>query len=257
MATIGIIGGLDFLGCDLTLKFLSENFRVNVLVLPSAVPGSRLIHTGLVAGENLLIHHFDLENHLQLVKFLVDCDFLLHCGTAYKLPLEPTEGPVYVPLINGTGNLLRAMKKVSSLKKVIFISSVAPAYINEPNLNKIDTTVNDALNMSNNKVISKALFHSKRITNNLLEGFNSTNSGLIVVSPVTIKNNMLLNTANATLAGIRFLLRNHIDHDVIFREIIRRIMFKTMVNVNDLPDIIFDSIQKSEGIQVASRLSKK
>ena len=257
MATIGIIGGLDFLGCDITLKFLSENFRVKILVLPSGVRGSRLIYTGLIAGENLLIHHFGLENHEQLVKFLADCDFLVHCGTAYELPLEAATEPVYVPLISGTGYLLRAMKKVSSLKKIIFMTSVWPANLAELDMSKNTNLLYNNNHKGNRQGISQALYHSSRITNNLLEGFNSTNSGLIVVSPVTIKNNMLMNTVNATLTGIRYLLRNHIDHDVVFREIIRRIKFETMMNVNDLPDKIFDSFMTSEEMEVASGLIKK
>jgi dihydroflavonol-4-reductase len=257
MATIGIIGGLDFLGCDITLKLLSENLRVKILVLPSEVPGSRLIHTGLIAGENLLIHQFGLESHQQLVNFLAGCDYLVHCGTPCELPLVAAKEPVYVPLISGTGHLLRAMKKVSSLKKVIFITSVWPANLNGQNLNKNTNLIKNKENKSNGQVISQALFHSRRITNNLLEGFSSTNSELIVVSPVTVKNNMLLNTKHATLTGIRYLLRNHIDHDVVFLEIIRRIMFETMINVNDLPDKIYDSFMMSEEMEVESGLIKK
>jgi dihydroflavonol-4-reductase len=257
MATIGIIGGIDFLGCDITLKFLSENYRVKILVLPSEIPGSRLVHTGIVAGENLLIYYFSLQNHQQLVKFLGDCDFLVHCGTPYELPLEAAEEPVYVPLISGTGYLLRAMKKVSSLKKVIFVTSVWPANFMEFDLNKNTTRLTNNGTKGNSRVIREALFHSRQITNNLLEGFNSTNSGLLVVSPVTVKNNMLMNTVNATLNGIRYLLRNHIDHDIVFHEIIRRIMFETMINVQDLPDKIFDSFMIPEKVEASSRLFKK
>jgi dihydroflavonol-4-reductase len=256
MATIGIIGGIDFLGCDITLKFLSENFRVKVLVLPSATNSSPLVQTGLIASESLVLHHFGMENHLQLVKFLSDCDFLLHCGTPYKLPLEAFEESVYVPLISGTGHLLRAMKKVSALKKVIFITSVWPADLNNSELKKNKTWSNKTSTGGKSMVIREALFHSKSITNNLLEGFNTISSGLLVISPVIIRNNLLLNTVAATLAGIRFLLRNHIAHDLVFREITRRIMLDTMMNVDLLPDKIFDSFKMSEEMETASWFSK-
>ncbi len=256
MATIGIIGGIDFLGCDITLKFLSENFRVKVLVLPSETNNSPLVQTGLIAGENLLLHHFGMDNHLQLVKFLYDCDYLLHCGTPYALPLAASEEPVYVPLIAGTGHLLRAMKKVTILKKVLFITSVWPAHMNEEELKKNNALLNKASKGGNSRVIREALFHTKSITNNLLEGFNSINAGLIVVSPVVVRNNMLINTVSTTIAGIRYLLRNHIDHDLVFREITRRIMVDTMMNVDLLPDKIFDSIMMSVELETALWFSK-
>jgi dihydroflavonol-4-reductase len=246
MNTIGIIGGLDFLGCDITIKFLSENFRVKVLVLPSPKNRSCLIQTGLVAGENLLIHHFGLENHDQLVRFLIDCDFLVHCGSPYEIPLKAGDEPVYVPVITGTGNLLRAMKKVSAIKKVFFLTSIGPANYSKPNSNKNNLRLTNAPKIGNSKVISEALLHSKRITDNLLEVFNSTSIELIVVSPVILRNNLLMNTVNATLHGIRFLLRNQINHDLVFQKLISRIMVETMINVNDLPDKIFDSFQASE-----------
>jgi dihydroflavonol-4-reductase len=256
MKTVGIIGGLDFLGCDIALKFLYENFKVNILVLPNVKHTSPLIKTGLIAGENLMINQFGLENHDRLIKYIGECDFLVHCGSPYKLPLKSAEEPIYVPIITGTGNILRAMKIVSSVDKIIFITSADTVNNSDAYMQKAGPRSGNGHNKINRKEFSQAILHSEHITYNLLEEFNSTKAGLMVVSPVVIRNNILMNTANATLHGIRYLLRNDIKHDFTFRRLSRRIMFETMLNIADLPDKVYNFFKSSEEKKIVSRLVK-
>ena len=109
MKTAGIIGGMDFLGCDITLKFLSEDFRVKVPVTHSVPFKSRLINTGLSVNVNLEICRTNLDDDFQLKQFVQDCDIIVHCGIPFKLGVTLKGTSLYVPLVKQTWTLLKGL----------------------------------------------------------------------------------------------------------------------------------------------------
>jgi dihydroflavonol-4-reductase len=246
MNTAGIIGGLDFLGCDITLKFLAEDYRVKILEPPSSIKKQPVIRTGLKASDVLQIYSFDFEDHLQLKNFVADCDCLVHCGTPHELDVKVPDGTVYIPVISGTGCLLKALKDSYPVKKVIFLTSVEAFNFQEP-----DNVMNPLKRRNGNHFALKpaleiAHYRSEQIIHKILEGFDKYQLEVMIVSPVIVSNNTLNNNHKSTLAALRYLLRNKINHDIYFQKLIKRNLFETMINVDVLADKVFDCMHSDK-----------
>ena len=163
MKTAGIINGFDFIGCDITLKFLAENYRVKATVPVGVKNHKPLINSGLIASDNLQILHVDMNNPDQLSNFVSDCDCLIHCGTPFQLNVKITDGPVFIPLISHTGNILKTLYTTPVNGKIIFLTSVAVFY-NSFAENEIEAL--KTLSPLRKSAIEKAHFHSEKIIDN-------------------------------------------------------------------------------------------
>lgn len=243
MKTVGIIGGHDFLGCDITLKFLSENYRVKILV-PKLKHNDFVITTGLKAGENLLFCQINMKNQYQLEDFLKDCDCLIHCGIPYELSVNSGEGSLYIPVVSNTGTLLKSLNSSPKIGKIIFLTSVAVFNLFNTGFSSATLTREKTNSTSKHKLAETAFYHSDKLVDRILNNFSDDQIEVVIVSPVVALNNTLINTEKATLAGLQYMFRNKITHDRIFQRLIRRKQMKTMVNVIELPDLVFDSIRK-------------
>lgn len=243
MKTAGVIGGHDFLGCDVTLKLLSENYRVKLLIAESAKDERPLIRTGLKASDQLLFCRVNIQNQLQLNLFLEDCHCLIHCGTPYLLEQYSGEGNIYVPVISNTINLLKSIRNIPQLGKIIFLTSVSA-------FNHFDSTFSPGVikNEKSGPVFTNnyskgALHHSARLIDNVLNDFSDDQIEIVMVSPVVVLNNSILNRKEATLQGLRYMFRHKIEHDVVFQRLLRRKLLNTMVDVIDLPDRVFNLVE--------------
>ncbi len=252
MKTAGVIGGNDFIGCEITLKLLSEDYRVKILVPKFSWHTKPLINTGLMAGENLSYSLIDMENQFQMEDFVRDCDFLIHCGRPYELACKTGVGALYIPLISNTGNILKSLIKVHYAGKIIFLTSVA-AY------NHFDSRISSFINQNEHAKRSlikefseKAFYHSTKVIDKLLNDFPDDQIEIIVVAPVLVSNNLLFNSRESTLAGLRYMFTNKIDHDRIFLHLMRRKLMNTMVNVNELPELVFAGIEEYGKSRISS-----
>jgi dihydroflavonol-4-reductase len=245
MILIGIIGGLDFLGCDITLRFLADNWQVKVAVFYPEHINSTLIQTSLSGNNNLEICRIDSENSSQLQHFVRDCTVLIHCGIPMKLCEDPEGIPIYVPIIKKTGIIAEIVRKTNSIKKVIFIA--APVmndfedhFCNSMNISTPEKKEGDSQMKYYNA--KEAWFHANRVIHHIITSFFDTRLEIIFVSPAGIKNNILLNSREITATGLKFLFANKINHDPLFQKIIRLSVINTLVNVNDVPGIIFNLV---------------
>lgn len=242
MRIIGIIGGLDFVGCDVTLKFLADNYRVKVAVLSPARGNDSLIRTGISANKNLQICRFDPENFFQFQEFVRDCTILIHCGIPYKLCNDSEGIPIYVPIIKKTGVILEVVREAHSVKKVIFVAAPALNGFSASStgfVNDTDAEKSRPAGRTGNQNARGAWFHANRIVQNYIRIFSGTRFEIIFISPVGLKNNTLLNSSEITLAGLKFLFTHKISHDALFQKLILLGTLNTLLNVRDIPEMIF------------------
>jgi dihydroflavonol-4-reductase len=241
--TVGIIGGLDFIGCEITLKLLSENYLVKVLEPPGQKKKKSIISTGLKVGDYLQLHTVDFKNTAQLTHLIKDCDFLIHCGMPVKLELKLEKEPVYVPVISDTQYLLQAIGKAPRLGKVIFLS--AAVGLNDSYQGSFSGSVqqNKVNSFSTTNNLKKAYYHSNMIINNVLTDFSLNLFQIFFVSPVTVVHNTMTNNRNAVAAGLKYLFNNKINNDRTFNLLIKKNLVETMLNVNEIPDKIFECVK--------------
>ncbi len=135
--------------------------------------------------------------------------------------------------------------------KIIFFTSVS--VFNHFNLKAVPDVIQKEKTrpVVSKKMSGKAFYHSGKLLDKVLNDFSENQIEIIMVSPVVVLNNSLINKTEATLAGLRYMFRHNIEHDNTFQRLVRRKLMKTMINVNDLPHRVFDSIESyRENIQI-------
>lgn len=233
MKTAGIIGGMDFIGCYITLKFLSEDYRVKVPVSGSSQKGGLLNMQSLLANENLEICKTNFENFGELREFMQGCNTIVQCGNPVKLNERKNGTPFYIPHIKGTAQLLKAAKQATSVEKIIFITSPAvysmPRQVSSSTENRPD----------NNEAAKIARFHADQTLQGLLDGFPDCFFEVILLAPVEIKDNMLVSNNNSISAGLQFLFRNNTDQDPLLQKLFKRNLMQTMIDIQQLPEKVY------------------
>jgi dihydroflavonol-4-reductase len=245
MNQIGIIGGLDFMGCDITLKFLADNYRVKVAVFSPSRGERPLIRTGISEHRNLEIWRFDPDDSYQLREFVRSSTVLIHCGLPLKL-FENSEGiPIYVPIIQKTSVILGIVRETSTVKKVIFLASpVMHDFVDRfySSGTFSATEESGAGRCISNHNAGKASFHANRLVQNIIRAFSANHLEIITVSPAGVKNNCLFNSREITSAGLKFLFVNKISHDPLFQRLNRVNILSTLWNVSDIPEMVFNHV---------------
>jgi len=238
MKSAGIIGGSEFIGNYITLKFLAEDYCIKVQVPENEKIKNDSLFKRISANRNLEVCPVELTNSQQITKFIENCEVLIHCGHPFQLDIKSSEIPVFVPFIKNTNVLLNAIQSNRSLKKVIFITSAMafnPEYIS-PGEHGIDPDKKFNLKKS---TIEKASFHAEKAACNILDSFPEDFFEVVYISPVEVQGNMLTNSIDSTSAGLQFLFRRKITPDMYFVRLLKRQVIDRLTNINELPDKVF------------------
>ncbi len=126
MKKTGIIGGAGFIGSYVTQKFLAKGHDVRVSVRDLAKKENYAHLDDLKnAAQHLEIVQMDVQDEAALRAFLQNCDIVVHSGTPFQLDVEDAQRDLLDPTIKGTENFLKVASEIASLKKVVFVGSVA------------------------------------------------------------------------------------------------------------------------------------
>ncbi len=125
MRKVGVIGGSGFIGSHVTRKFLQEGYKVKV---SSTDINNRKKYEHLLnlpESENLEIVSLNVVDKKSLEAFISNCEIIIHGGTPFRLEVEDPEKDLYNPTVKGTENFLEVVQHSPSVKKIVFIASVA------------------------------------------------------------------------------------------------------------------------------------
>lgn len=246
MKKAGIIGGLEFIGSYMTLKFLSENYRVKVPVSNFKTGEKVLNIPGLLANDYVEEFHGDLHDLSEIRNFVSDCDVIIHCGTPFSLNKMKEEPQLFVPEIRGTSSLLKVLNEFPTIQKLIFISP--PANFNstessypEPGPESLKTKNSNAKNRINLQ-FQKAVYHARRVQKKALQTLEEKRFEVIFVSPSKVLGNTLISSKDSTSAGLKYLFEKEINHDPVFKRILQQIKLKTLVQAENAADEVFDKV---------------
>lgn len=246
MKSAAIIGGSNFIGNYITLKFLAEDYHVKVQVSEKEKIKNDSVFKRISANRNLEVCPLELTNPKQINKFINDCEVVIHCGHPLELEIKSSEMPVFVPLIRNTNIFLNAIQSNTSLKKVIFITSAMafnPGYIYGQGQNS--TQIHEL--PLKNPTSGKARYHSEKAVNTILNSFPEDFFEVVYISPVEVQNEVLSNSSNSTSLGLQLLFRKKIVPDAYFEKLLKRQVIDRLTNINELPDRIFQAAtQKPE-----------
>ena len=250
MKTVGIIGGSGFIGSHITKKFLQEGFKV--LVSSTDISNSKKYkHLKVLPNaNNLEILPLKVENKNQLKEFISNCEIVVHGGTPFQLNVQDSKTELFHPTIQGTENFLEAIDSATSLKKVVFIASVATYNTNFP-MPAEGKSLDDTFDENDIPFTSKESHpyaQAKFIANQTIEKFikehPDTNVEITSVSPTFVVGKAISDREDSTSSGLQFLFKNKIapspsvqllyDNDVEF----------AMVDVKDVAQGVYNASVK-------------
>jgi hypothetical protein len=246
MRKAGIIGGLEFIGSYMTLKFLSENYQVKVPVSKFKNGKKVLTIPGLSANKYLEEFHGDLNDVFQLRKFVSDCDVIIHCGAPFRVHNLNEKPQLFVPEIKGSGPLLKILGDYPTIQKLIFISPPANVHTGTSAITDYEKNDSDTKNsMVKNRInlqLQKAVFHAKRAQENTFRVLEKNRVEVVFVSPAQVLENSLLSSKESISAGLKKLFENGIDHDPVFKRILQQKKLQTLINAEDVAEEVFNKV---------------
>ena len=251
MKRVGIIGGSGFIGSYITRKFLKKGYNVKVSVT-DIKKSEKFRHLfNLKNADNLNISAMKVEDIKDLEDFIYDCDILIHGGTPFQLDVKDPKTELFDPTINGTKNFLEAISSVPSLKKVVFIASVAAFNTNFP-MQAGGKSPTDTFSETDDPFISEESHpyaQAKFIAQRAVEKFIAANPNLdfeiTTVSPVMVMGKALSNREDSTSTGLQFLFKNRIAPNPFIEMFYENDTKFALVDVRDVARGVFKAATKS------------
>lgn len=249
MKKVGIIGGLEFIGSYMTLKFLSENYRVKVPVFNFKTGEKVLNVPGLSVNNYLEEFHGDLNVLSEIRNFVSDCNIIIHCGTPFRLNKGNEEPQLFVPEIRGTGSLLKVLSEFPNIQKLIFISppatfNLTSTFYPETEKESLNIKKSNAKNRINRQ-FQKAVYHAKRVQENTLQTLEKISFEVIFVPPAKVLGNTLISSLDSTSPGLKYFFEKEINHDPVFKRILQQIKLKTLVRAENASEEVFNKVNST------------
>ncbi len=245
MKTVGIIGGAGFIGSYVTKQFLENGYRVKVSATDISSKEKYSHLTGLPNAENMELAPLDVQNLDQLKAFAEGCDILVHGGTPFQLDVKDPKTELFDPTIKGTENFLRVVSESPSVKKVVFIASVAAYNTNFPLLPDTKTEgdqfdESDAPFMSEQShPYAQAKFIANQTVNQFIADHPNLSFEITSVAPVGVMGKSLSSRQDSTSTGLQFLFKNKIAPNPFIQMFYDNDISFALVDVADVAEAVY------------------
>jgi dihydroflavonol-4-reductase len=216
MQTVGIIGGAGFIGSYVTKQFLENGFRVKVSATDISKKEKYAHLAALPHAEHMELVPLDVQHLDQLKAFAAGCDIIVHGGTPFQLEVEDPQRDLLDPTIKGTENFLRVVSETPSVKKVVFIASVAAVNTNFPQLppGKAEgDTISEAdpyYFSEESHPYTQAKFIANRVVDQFIADNPDPGFEITTVSPTGVMGKAMSAREDSTSMGVQFLFKNKI-----------------------------------------------
>ena len=216
MKTVGIIGGAGFIGSYVTKQFLENGYRVKVSATDISNKEKYAHLSALKNAENMELAPLDVQHLDQLKAFTAGCDLLVHCGTPFQLEVEDPQRDLLAPTIKGTENFLRVVSETPSVKKVVFVASVAAHNTDFPMPAPgfapahVYTEKDKPYCSQESHPYCQAKYYADQAVRKFTQENPAPGFDIVTVSPVGVMGNQLSGRADSTSMGVQFLFKNKI-----------------------------------------------
>lgn len=244
--TVGIIGGAGFIGSYVTRKFLAEGYDVRVSVRDLAKK-ERYDH--LDHMENAVYHldivEMDVQDETALRAFLLGCDIVVHSGTPFQLAVEDPQRDLLDPTIKGTENFLNVAGEIASLKKVVFVGSVAslntsyPLPVPNRPTDHVYTEADEPHHDANDHPYAQAKYYADQVVRNFVNTHPDLGFEIVSVYPTFVTRQSLSGRDDSSSMGFQYLFKNKIAPNPFVEMMFERNVEFAMVAVADVAEGIF------------------
>ncbi|MCF8245337.1 MAG: NAD-dependent epimerase/dehydratase family protein [Saprospiraceae bacterium] len=245
MKKVGIIGGGGFIGSYVTKQFLENGYQVKVSATDISNK-EKYAHLYKIANaENMEICPLDVQDISALKTFAEGCDILVHGGTPFQLDVKDPKTELFDPTIKGTENFLQVVSEMPTVKKVVFIASVAAYNTNFPLLpdtkkegDQFDES--DAPFMSEQgHPYAQAKFVANQTVNQFIADHPDLSFEITSVAPVGVMGKSLSSREDSTSTGLQFLFKNKIAPNPFIQMFYDNDISFALVDVADVAEAIY------------------
>ena len=216
MKKVGIIGGAGFIGSYVTQQFLENGYQVKVSATDISNKEKYAHLSALKNAENMELAPLDVQHLGQLKAFVAGCDILVHSGTPFQLEVGDPQRDLLDPTIKGTENFLRAVSETPSVKKVVFVASVAAHNTDFPMPAPgfapahVYTEKDKPYCSQESHPYCQAKYYADQAVRKFTQENPAPGFDIVTVSPVGVMGNQLSGRADSTSMGVQFLFKNKI-----------------------------------------------
>ncbi|GAB3545514.1 NAD-dependent epimerase/dehydratase family protein [Spirosoma fluminis] len=246
MQTVGIIGGAGFIGSYVTQKFLSEGYDVRVSVRDLAKK-ERYDHLDQL--ENAVYHldivEMDVQDETALRDFLSGCDIVIHSGTPFQLAVEDPQRDLLNPTIRGTENFLKLAGEIPSLKKVVFVGSVAslntayPLPVPNRPADHIYTEADEPHHDADDHPYAQAKYYADQVVRQFVKTHPDLGFEVVSVYPTFVTGQSLSGRDDSSSMGMQYLFKNRLAPNPFVEMMFAKNVEFAMVSVADVAEGIF------------------
>lgn len=251
MQTAGIIGGAGFIGSYVTQQFLKNGYRVKVSATDISNKEKYAHLSNLPHAENLELVPLDVQNLDQMKAFAAGCDLIVHSGTPFQLDVEDSQRDLLDPTIKGTENFLQVVSETPTVRKVVFVASVAAVNTNFPlpPVGWADGQVfseNDEPYFSTeNHPYAQAKFLANEAVNRFIAEHPDLGFEITSVSPVGVMGMAMSAREDATSMGIQFLFKNKIAPNPFIQMFYDLDVQWAVVDVADVGEAVYQAATRT------------
>jgi nucleoside-diphosphate-sugar epimerase len=247
MKTVGIIGGAGFIGSYVTKQFLENGFRVKVSALDISNKEKYAHLSILPHAENMELAPLDVQNLDQLKAFAAGCELLVHGGTPFQLDVEDPQRDLFDPTIKGTENFLQVVSETPTIKKVVFIASVAAVNTNFPLLPEgwaeghVISEKDEPYFNQENHPYAQAKFLAHQAVNQFIADNPDIGFEITSVSPVGVMGMAMSKREDSTSMGLQFLFKNKLAPNPFIQMFYDQNVYWALVDVADVAESVYNS----------------
>lgn len=245
MKTVGIIGGAGFIGSYVTKQFLENGFKVKVSATDISNKEKYAHLFGLPNAANMELAPLDVQNIDQLKAFAAGCDLLVHSGTPFQLDVEDPQRDLFDPTIKGTENFLQVVSETPSVKKVVFVASVAAHNTDFPMPtpgfapDHVFTEKDKPYYSQESHPYCQAKYHADQVVRKFTQENPAPGFDIVTVSPVGVMGNQLSGREDSTSMGVQFLFKNKLAPNDFIQMFYDQDVYWALVDVADVADSVY------------------
>ena len=245
MKTVGIIGGAGFIGSYVTRQFLENGFKAKVSAMNISNQEKYAHLFSLPNAANMELAALDVQNLGQLKAFAAGCDILVHGGTPFQLDVEDPQRDLFDPTVKGTENFLQVARETPSVKKVVFIASVAAVNTNFPLPpegwadGQVFSENDKPYFNEENHPYAQAKFLANEAVNRFIADHPDLGFEITTVSPVGVMGMAMSAREDSTSMGIQFLFKNKIAPNAFIQMFYDLDVYWALVDVADVAESVY------------------
>ncbi len=247
MKTAGIIGGAGFIGSYVTKQFLENGFKVKVSALDISNRKKYAHLSALPLAENLELVSLDVQNIAQLEAFAEGCDILVHNGTPFQLDVEDPQRDLIDPTVKGTENILRVVSGSPTVKKVVFVASVAAHNTDFPMPapgfapGHVFSEKDKPYCSPESHPYCQAKYYADQAVRKFTQENPAPGFDIVTVSPVGVMGMALSAREDSTSMGIQFLFKNKLAPNDFIQMFYDQDVYWALVDVADVAEAVYQA----------------